>query len=99
VQLEKQIKEMAFEHGWDYCGFADLTGRLPSNSRMKFMSLLHLVHNRDCCNTNNLACCATAPSSAFFGFLANPIAIKKYKIYYISTYHMKSSICKKKLRS
>ncbi len=25
MQLEKQIKEMAFEHGWDYCGFADLT--------------------------------------------------------------------------
>ncbi len=25
MQLEKQIKEIAFEHGWDYCGFADLT--------------------------------------------------------------------------
>ncbi|KAF1084770.1 Epoxyqueuosine reductase [Sporotomaculum syntrophicum] len=25
MHLEKQIREMAFEQGWDYCGFADLT--------------------------------------------------------------------------
>lgn len=25
MQLEKQLKEMAISHGWDYCGFADLT--------------------------------------------------------------------------
>ncbi len=26
MQLENQIMAMAFEYGWDYCGFADLTG-------------------------------------------------------------------------
>lgn len=25
MQLEKQLTEMAISHGWDYCGFADLT--------------------------------------------------------------------------
>lgn len=26
MSLENQIRAMAVEHGWDYCGFADLTG-------------------------------------------------------------------------
>ncbi len=29
MELEKNLKDMAFELGWDYCGFADLTGCYP----------------------------------------------------------------------